>query len=189
MPSPIAHVGLALAAQLALLSTSTRLLPGRALLRDAAAVAFAAIAPDLDILAVILLPGGIAWHRGPSHSLLGATLIGALVAWAARVRGAAAWAAVVLAAVVHVPLDWSTGERGAPSAFGVPFFWPFDATKAISADPWFGAYHIDRAGFLANMFAPEALPVYGKEVATVLVATALAGALRALRSRAPAAGG
>src|SRR5262245_51681969 len=154
MPSPVAHVGAALALQLALA-------PRGPLDRHVAiAAAFASVAPDLDIVLAALDSAGLEWHRGPTHSVLGAAAIGALVAAVARVRGVAAWATIIGAAVLHVAFDWSTGEPGAPTRYGVPWAWPFSAQKFIDPHPWFGAFRIDDAGFLANMWAPHALPVY-----------------------------
>ena len=189
MPSPVAHIGAALALQLA--SAPLRpVAPVRTLAgaiasgeaRLAAAAAFASVAPDLDVALALLHPDGLAWHRGPTHSLVGALLIGALVAAVARVRGARATAVVVGAALLHVPFDWSTGEPGAPSRYGVPWAWPFVPERAIAPNPWFGAFRIDEAGFLANMYAAHALPVYAREVGTALGLLVVAGAIRALRT-------
>ena len=177
MPSPLAHAGAALALTLALGR------PGaRPPLRVVAAAAFASVAPDLDIVLAVVHPAGLDWHRGPSHSLVGAALIGAACAAAARVRGWAAWASVVGAAVAHVPFDWSTGEPGAPARYGVPWAWPFSAAKSIDATPWFGAFKIDEAGFLANMWSPHALPVYLGELATVAALLVAAVAMRGARA-------
>lgn len=181
MPSPLAHAGVALCLYAALQPRG-----GRPWDLAGLCVALASVAPDLDIAAVAVLPGGLAWHRGPSHSLLGAALLGLSIAaigghrrrWSLLTR-----AAIVAAAVLHVPLDWSTGVPGAPSSLGVPWAWPFDAAKAIDPRPWFGAYHIDRPGFLSNMIAPDALPVYGREAGTVAIAGLVAVAIRVIRAR------
>lgn len=141
------------------------------------AAAFASVAPDLDLV------GGLGWHRGPSHSLVGATCIGALIAALARLRGADALV-VVLACVAHVPMDWSTGDPGAPSRYGVPWAWPFDPAKHIAARPWFGAFHIDEPGFLAHMVHPRAVAVYAKEAATAAAFVGAAAAVRLFRERA-----
>jgi membrane-bound metal-dependent hydrolase YbcI (DUF457 family) len=189
VPSPLAHIGIGLALHAAVQERGGRPWDAVGLL-----VAAASVAPDGDIAAAALLPGGIAWHRGPSHSLVGAALLGVLVArvgvglyrrvgrpWPAR-----ATFTIVAAALAHVPLDWSTGQPGAPTSFGVPWAWPLTARKWIDPNPWFGAYHIDQPGFLANMFAPEALPVYGREAFTVLLAGLAAAAIRAARRGATA---
>ncbi len=177
MPSPVAHVGAALAVALALAPTDAR--PSA---RVAGVAAFASIAPDLDILLAAVHPAGLAWHRGPSHSLVGAALVGAACAAAGRVSGRAAWATVVLAAVLHVPFDWSTGDPGAAVRYGVPWAWPFSDAKGIDPTPWFGAFHIDQAGFLANMFAPRALPVYLGELGTASALLAIGWSVRRARA-------
>lgn len=178
MPSPVAHAGAALALHVALTSPAHPLV-GRALV----AAAFASIAPDLDILLAVVHPAGLEWHRGPSHSLVGAALIGAGVAAIARVRGRAAWATVVGAAMLHVVFDWSTGEPGAPARYGVPWLWPLSPEKFIDANPWFGAFRIDEGGFLANMWAPHAWPVYLGELGTIAVLVGAAAAARRARAR------
>lgn len=174
MPSPLAHVGAALAAQLALTDGWSR--------RTTLVAAWAAVAPDADILFAVLLPHGLDLHRGPTHSLVGAALLGLLWARLARLRGRALQV-VVLASLLHVPFDWSTGDPGAPARYGVPLFWPFSARKYIAADPWFGAFHIDREGFLANLFTPHAVGVYAGELGTVLTLAVFAGGLRWARAR------
>ncbi|MES2644284.1 MAG: metal-dependent hydrolase [Myxococcota bacterium] len=173
MPSPLAHVGAALALVIALEPSGARVS-----WRVALTAAFASVAPDLDILLAVVHPAGLAWHRGPSHSLVGAALIGAVCAWGARMRGRAAWSAVMGAALLHVVFDWSTGEPGAPAHYGVPWAWPIAGDKVIDPTPWFGAYKIDEAGFLANMWGPHAAPVYLWELGTV---GALVGAGLAVR--------
>lgn len=175
MPSPLAHIGAALAVQVAVAERWSR--------RLAAVAAFAAIAPDFDIVFAVVLPHGLDLHRGPTHSLFGATLLGLLWARLARLDRRES-AVVVLASLLHVPFDWSTGDPGAPRRYGVPLFWPFLPDKYIAAEPWFGAFHIDQPGFLANLFTPHALTVYGGELGTVLMLIGVALAVRRLRRRA-----
>jgi membrane-bound metal-dependent hydrolase YbcI (DUF457 family) len=176
VPSPLAHIGAALALQLALQA------PGHPWSRRVAlAAAFASIAPDFDLLPAVLLPDGIAWHHGPTHSLVGAAVIGGMTAVVARVRDRAGAATVVGAALLHVLFDWSTGEPGGPARFGVPWAWPFDPTRSVAAHPWFGAFHIDRAGFLSHMWAEEAIPVYGTEITTAIVLLLVGAAICASR--------
>jgi len=168
VPSPVAHVGLAIALRWGLSR------PGQPWAdRVALACAVASIVPDLDMLLVIALPGGILWHHGPTHSLLGAAAGGLLVAWLARLPCREAWLPVV-AGLMHVPLDYLTGEPGGPSHFGVPVFWPLLTERMVSPWPWFIPFGIDREGFLAHMFTPGAARAYGREVVTVLVGFALA---------------
>lgn len=182
MPSPVAHIGAALALLVGFTPPGgwPAPTPFRVPTRLGLAAAFAAIAPDLDILVAFVLPTGLDWHRGPSHSLVGATLIGAFTALVFRLRGARAWAVTIGAALLHVPFDWSTGVPGAPAHYGVPWAWPLSSTKWIDPNPWFGAYHIDKQGFLANMWSPAALPVYLGELGTVCVLVLAAALVRRL---------
>lgn len=176
MPSPVAHVGAALALIVGLAPRGGWLpvVPRRVVF----AGAFASVAPDLDLLAALVDPAGLDWHRGPSHSVVGAIAIGALTAGIFRLVGWRAWAAVVGAALLHVPFDWSTGDPGAPARYGVPWAWPIASEKFIDPTPWFGAFRIDTAGFLANMWGPHALPVYVREVWTAGGLVALAVVVR-----------
>ena len=144
----------------------------------AGVLAFAGVAPDLDLLPMLWDPDGLRWHHGPSHSLCGALLIGGLCALFSRDR-----LAVVLACLAHVPMDWSTGTPGAPVRYGVPLFWPYSDTKYIDSIPWFGAYGIDGDAGLGAMFSRSTLHYYPKELATVGVAVGLALGWRRWRGR------
>lgn len=141
-----------------------------------ATVAVTAVAADLDLLPDLWLGDGIHFHHGPTHSLVGALVIGALgvAALGARRSGPAA-AACLVAALLHAPLDYTTGEPGAPEKYGVQFFWPASARRYIDPQPYFGAYHIDREGGLLHMFTGDAAANYGVELATVAVAWVVAG--------------
>ena len=177
MPSPLAHVGIALALRVA---AGSRVSP--VLDRVALAAPVAAVVPDLDMLLVLALPGGLAWHHGPSHSLLGAALCGWAVGRLARVdrRGLAICA---LAGLSHAPMDYLTGVPGAPASYGVPLFWPVLAERFIAPHPWFPPFNIDREGFLWHMVSPEAAWVYAREAVTVVVAGLLALVVRLSRTR------
>ena len=127
------------------------------------ASAVASLIPDADLVLVALLPGGIAWHHGPSHSLVGAALLGAAVGLSAGLRGRVlAW--VVVAAVTHPVLDWELGEPGGDPRFGVPLLWPLVTTKMIAAWPIFRPFHIHEPGFVANMFRADAVVPYLREL-------------------------
>ncbi len=178
MPSPLAHIGLALALRAAVLPAAPVWGPDawRALL----CVSFASIAPDLDVLPLLISGDGVGAHRGPSHSVLGAALIGLILSVITGLRGKER-AVVVLVSALHVLLDWSTGEPGAPIRYGVPWAWPFSSERAMSSVPWFGVFHIDSSEGLGAMFSVAALPVYGRELLTVGVAGLLAWAVRNYR--------
>ncbi len=158
MPSPIAHLAAAVAAGVAAPAGSP-LRARRALL----AAAIASVIPDADLLLSATLPGGIAWHHGPTHSLFGAALLGCLVALAARLRGTAGlW--VVVSAVLHPLFDWQLGLPGQPPTFGVPLFWPMREARYVAAHPIFRPFGIHEPGFLANMFTRSAVEPYAREV-------------------------
>lgn len=176
MPSPIAHVGLAWALQLA---SRPRDLNSRG--RDVLLVAFAAVAPDFDLLVDLLGGPGLTFHHGPTHSVLGAVVIAAALA-PMSAHSATRWC-VLAALLLHIVLDWTTGEPGAPRHYGVAAFWPFTATRWIDSTPWFLPYHIDASGGLRNMFVASAVPAYLREVGTVAVGMVAAATVRAWRLR------
>jgi len=185
MPSPLAHIAATLSLYVAIRPVNTRWIPGW---RALGLLGFASVAPDMDIPLGIVLGDPVGWHHGPTHSLLGAALIGLVLAglsrWSVREGQRVLAIAVVVGCLLHVPLDWSTGNPVDAAKFGVPLFWPLLETKYISGWTMFGAYHIDKQGFLLNMVAPEALPVWGRELLFVGGVGALGGAVRWLRGRA-----
>ncbi len=90
-----------------------------------------ALAPDLDVAALILFGSGVS-HRGPSHSLLVAFGLSVIGAIALRFR-LSTWKAVTslgllfAIAAVHPLLDFLMG-RGPP----VPFLWPWQSAGWLS---------------------------------------------------------
>lgn len=187
MPSPIAHVAVALAAGVAAPDGSP-LRARRALL----AAALSSVISDGDLLLVATLPGGILWHHGPTHTLIGAALLGLVVGLAFGLRGVAlAW--TVICALLHPVLDWELGVPGASPTFGVPILWPLWPDKFVSPYPIFRPFNIHEAGFLANMFTPAAVGPYLREVVfggVVLAYTALTrGRFRVLRFKRRRPGG
>ncbi len=177
MPSPIAHF--AVAALPALLAA-----PGSPLrsARGLAALAVASVLPDADLLLVMALPGGIGWHHGPTHSLLGSVLLGGLAGALGGLRGGALLTAAAVGAT-HPLLDALVGEPGASRAYGVPLFWPLSGEKYISPWPLFMPYRIDEPGFLANMLSPHAVAPYLREVVFAAVVGAAGVAGRFVRGR------
>ena len=98
--------------------------------RWVAAAAFAglALAPDLDVLAFALhIPYGAPFgHRGASHALLTALLLGGLIGvrrWSDRPRRRTAMFAIAVLAS-HGLLDTLTD-----GGMGVALFWPLDVTR------------------------------------------------------------
>jgi membrane-bound metal-dependent hydrolase YbcI (DUF457 family) len=110
MPSPIGHALGGVAAAWAIVPRKN--------FNAAAALAAAALAPDLDLL--------VGDHRGISHSF-GAAVIAGAVAWVAvtltRQHDASRWcAAVTLAWGSHIVLDWLSNDTRPP--IGVMALWP-----------------------------------------------------------------
>lgn len=159
MPSPLVHFAVAVSAAVSARDGSP--LRGR---RAVAAALVASVLPDIDLLAAALLPGGMAWHHGPTHSLLGAGALGLGLALLLGLRGAPlVWTS--LAGLSHPLLDWQLGTPEAASAFGVPLGWPISDAKSISPYPIFLPFTIHEPGFLANMFSREAVAPYLRELA------------------------
>ena len=92
-----------------------------------------AVAPDIDVFAIPLgaRAGDLLGHRGFTHSLFFAAILasvglaGAVKAWPSIVHRRVIWFYLFLAAASHGLLDAMTDHRG----LGIPFFWPFDATR------------------------------------------------------------
>ena len=127
MPTILTHPAVPIAAGLAL---GGKRIPGRLM----AIGVIASIVPDLDVLAFRL---GIAYaapfgHRGFSHSILFALMLGALAVLAApglRVRRPIAGLFVFLATLSHGLLDMLT-----TGGMGVALFWPLSDTRYFA--PW-----------------------------------------------------
>ncbi|MDR2189044.1 MAG: metal-dependent hydrolase [Azonexus sp.] len=126
MPTIITHAAVPLAAALALGSGR---LPWAAALAGVAA----AVAPDVDAIAFKLgiAYGSMAGHRGLTHTLLFALLLGlAGYALAPRWR-MARWAGycwIALCALSHPLLDMMTN-----GGVGIPLLWPFDTAHHFFA--------------------------------------------------------
>jgi inner membrane protein len=92
-----------------------------------------AIAPDIDVIAIPFgaRSGDLLGHRGFTHSLLfaaalaSAGLAGAVRAWPSIGHRGAIWFYLFMATASHGLLDALTSRHG----LGIPFFWPFDATR------------------------------------------------------------
>lgn len=122
MPSALSHPAVPLALALAL---GSHTVPTRLLL----AGVVAAVVPDLDAVAFKLeIPYGHALgHRGASHSLVAAAVLGLVAAGFAdhlRVRRTVAFAFVAAAAASHGLLDMLTN-----GGHGVALAWPASAER------------------------------------------------------------
>ena len=129
--------------------------------------------PDADVLGLRLgIPyGSVLGHRGLSHSLLFACVIGIAVArWILRDRRVVTAVAVAAATASHGVLDALTN-----GGLGVAFFSPFDPTRYFF--PW-RPIVVSPFGFVASrvwpVLASELLVVW----APLIVANVLADLIR-----------
>jgi len=141
------------------------------------ALAFMALAnlPDADFLIGFALGRPGAFHRGISHTVLAALVVGgafgALVSWRTKDRW---WrTSLVLAGVYasHLLVDaFTIDERGQA---GAQFFWPLSTAYYIAPVTVFGEIIIDgasRAGFLASVLGWPTVLVLAREAAIAVVA-------------------
>lgn len=138
MPSPIAHSLIGLSLGIAVLRP-----PGESLdrtLRTRAApllgVVALANAPDLDFLPGLLVGELNRFHHGPSHSALGAMMVGLVVGAVLFRRGLPIrWPVLLLLAAAvlsHLAADILCQDRSPP--FGIPLWWPLSETRVHA--PW-----------------------------------------------------
>ena len=173
MPSPIGHALGGIAAGWLLQPES----PGRSSRSSrTATIAFAALgmAPDLDLL--------LGPHRGPSHSVGAAALIG-LVAWMAfRASPGAARLGLACAAAYgsHVLLDWLGSDSSPPH--GLVALWPFSAAHYQA--PWQVFLSVSRRIHRPELFWIPNLVALGLELLILVPAVSLAAYIR--RARPPA---
>ena len=156
MPTVFTHVAVPVCAAIAL---GTRRVPVSALL----AGMLASIAPDFDGLAFKLgiAYGGMTGHRGFTHTLVFALLLGLAGWWLAprwRMRPAAGWAWITLCAASHPLLDMMSN-----GGIGIAFFWPFDNMRYFS--PWRPIEVSPIA--LQRFFSPRGAQVLLNEILTV----------------------
>src|SRR5262245_38049701 len=151
MPSPVGHALGGIAAGWLVTGTGNRARhPGRAEMaapewttRRTALYAAAGAAADLDLLTK--------WHRGPSHSLGAAVLVG-VVAWLVT-RGTGrrdprTAFAIAAAYASHVLLDWLGSDTRPP--IGIPALWPISQAYYESSLHLFAA--VSRRYWLAEFW-------------------------------------
>lgn len=166
MPTPIAHgvVGLAVARTLA---------PGKWPGAGAAlAVSAVAVLPDLDFLAGFLVGSPHRFHRGPTHSLVGAGILALLIIPVLKRAGslfrgyALAWCLGFMVLLSHLIADAIMPDPG--GGVGVPFLWPFtgrDYSATVPLPPFLAnALEIRFDGptswFLATLLSPRTWLVF-----------------------------
>jgi inner membrane protein len=153
VPTILTHPAVPLMLGLAL---GPALVPRRLLLAGVAA----SIIPDLDVIGFRL---GISYgqelgHRGVSHSLLFALLLGMLALAVApwlRARRGTACAFVALSAASHGLLDMCTN-----GGLGVALLWPWSAERFF-----FPVHPVQVSPFsLSKVFGPDAARLFGSEL-------------------------
>ena len=141
--------------------------------------------PDLDFLPGLVMGHAGAYHRGMTHTLAAVLAVGAAVALVVGSAGrrralvvrAAAWAAAVYAS--HLLLDYLTVDAVPP--YGGRFLWPLSGAYYLAPTPVLDGVIIDssgRAAFVASLLTPQALGVWGRELACLAATVALAHGLR-----------
>jgi inner membrane protein len=167
MPSPLGHALAGATAGLAINGLSPGAGPsGAAFWRTTAVFAICGMLPDLDLVLASV-------HRGPSHSLAAAVVVGIVAAWWGRRFGLAAGAAYA----THILLDWLGTDSSAP--IGLMALWPMTTAYYQSSLHLFDAisrrYWVD--GFVAHNVRAVA-----KEL-LILLPPAIAVALSRSRQR------
>jgi membrane-bound metal-dependent hydrolase YbcI (DUF457 family) len=153
-----------------------------------AAAVLLANGPDLDFVPGILLGHPGAFHRGITHTVLAVVVVAAAVALGARLAGrrgwraAAAWAGAVYAS--HLVLDFFTVDAVPP--YGARFLWPFSDAYYLSPHTVLPEIVIDGrsvGGLAQSLITPRTYPVWGQEVALLVVVVAAVHAARAALAR------
>jgi inner membrane protein len=141
------------------------------------ALAFMALAnlPDADFLVGFVLGRPGAFHRGVSHTMLAALVVGGAFGALASRRSTDRWwrTSLVLAAVYasHLLVDAFTIDERGPA--GAQFFWPLSTAYYIAPITVFGEIIIDgasRTGFVASVLRWPTVLVLVREAAIAIVA-------------------
>ena len=134
------------------------------------AVAFMALAnlPDVDFLLGFALGQPGDFHRGVSHTVVAALVVGMLLATVTWWRQRGAWwpAALTFTAVYasHLVVDAMTIDAREPA--GAPFFWPVSDAYFMFPFTIFNEILIDgrsRVGFIASIVQWPTVPVLARE--------------------------
>lgn len=130
--------------------------------------------PDLDLI--------VGSHRGPTHSLIAAVVVGlAVAAFASRACASAPWrlgATAGAAWASHVLLDWLGSDTSAP--IGVMALWPFSRAYFESGLHLFMA--VSRRYWLPEFFGHN-VRALARELAVLLPVVAAIGWWRGVGAR------
>ncbi|HWP64739.1 MAG TPA: metal-dependent hydrolase [Candidatus Limnocylindria bacterium] len=150
-------------------------------------------APDVDFVPGLVTGAPASFHRGVTHTLLAALVVGlaaAAVAWWRRQspRGPLWWGAFAAAAYAsHLLVDFLAVDAVAPH--GARFLWPLSHEFYHAGLDWFDEILIDprsRTGFVWSLLTPAALVAWAQEVVRLALVVAAVGVVRILaRSRLP----
>jgi inner membrane protein len=164
MPSPLGHALAGVAAGWLVVGAPSIVDPRERprALKEAAIFGALAMLPDIDLL--------FDAHRGPTHSIGAALIVGVLAAvatfnWRFAIACAAAYAS-------HIPLDWSSHDNTPP--IGIMALWPFTHDYYASRLPLFLAisrryYHGWRFVITNAIAVAREIAILGPLVALVIV--------------------
>ena len=130
MPLPLGHATIGLAVHSVLRSSDS----GRTSWKTLALVVFLANLPDTDMLVGLIFEGnGNAFHRGPTHSLLFACIMGLLAShawrfWSVVPRVSFLWAFLLVLSHVVADAVFTTSP--------VSFLWPLQVNWSVGHSGW-----------------------------------------------------
>lgn len=123
MPLPVAHA--LLGASIVVAGSQPRIKLNGAGLREILLGAILATVPDLDFIATWFLNLDKSWHRGFSHSLLIAIVVGSLASFCESKGSRTKWSIIYVSAMAsHGLLDFLVSVKG-----GVALFWPLTSHR------------------------------------------------------------
>jgi len=128
--------------------------------------------PDIDFVVGYFIGEHGAYHRGPSHSLIVALLIGIVLGGLIGTRTGRYMAPTVLASAAyasHIVLDMLIGSE-LSGTFGLQIFWPLSSERFTL--PWsvfrMAADSIIATGPITTLFSPAILPLVTRELQIML---------------------
>jgi len=161
MPSSIGHM----LAGFAISDLRTDRREGR-LARERWPYVLLAAAPDLDVVADILLGKPIDYQRRRSHSLGAALAAGVCSGLLSRVSGGRFLTTTIRGAATyssHLLLDYF----GKDAEDGLPLFWPLSERRFAAHRPLFQTIYTRRGHFLTGLMTRRNLKKVGREIAII----------------------